>query len=294
MIIANHCHVWPYRYSSDRSIDALVEDLKRFNIDGAVVFAPIPPFKDNIRDYFIDSNQNKWLVNEVKKYDKLLIPWCTIDIDGDPISDVDEAYSLGCRGFKMHPQMQGFRPNEERMFPIYERIEDTGLPVLFHAGYHGPKPWDTLPRYFDEVAQHFPKLKIVIEHMAMPFYDESVIVAVHRKNVYLGLTRMIRVDSLYDLEIKKDSGNVRLMILEDGEEVFLPQSIYLDPNKLEDYVKTVGSDKFIWGLDWPYSRRPDVYIEVIDSLDLSYIDKNNILGNNILRLSGVKKIIAEY
>jgi len=78
------------------------------------------------------------------------------------------------------------------------------------------------------------------------------------------------------------------MILEDdGSEVFLPQSLYLHPKKLEDYIRTIGSDKFIWGLDWPYSRRPDVYIEVIDKLNISYIDKVRILGRNILRLSGM-------
>lgn len=294
MIIANHCHVWPYEYSPERSIKALVKDLIKFHIDGAVVYPPIPPFKDDIKKYFIDGNQNKWIIQEVKKFDKILIPWCTIDINDDPLSEIEEAYSLGCRGFKMHPQSQGFKPNEEKMFPIYEKIEDIGLPILFHAGYHGPKPWITLPRYFDEVAQIFPKLKIIIEHMGMPFYDESVIVAVHRKNVYLGLTRMIRVDSLYKLRIKEDIGNIRMMILEDGDEIFLPQSVYLDPNKLEDYIKNIGSDKFIWGLDWPYSRRPDIYIEVINSLQLSYIAKNNILGENILKLSGVKRLVAEY
>ena len=105
---------------------------------------------------------------------------------------------------------------------------------------------------------------------------------------------MIRVDSLYKLRIKEDVGNIRMMILEDGDEKFLPQSVYLDLNKLEDYIKNIGSDKFIWGLDWPYSRRPDIYIEVINSLQLSYIAKNNILGENILKLSGVKRLVAEY
>jgi len=287
MIIANHCHIWPEKHSLDKSIKELVKDLKRYYIDGAVVYPPIPPFSNDISRYFPEGNQNKWITRIVEGYDMILIPWCTIDINNDPIAQIEEAHSLGCKGFKMHPQHQGFIPNSEKMFSIYEKISDLGLPILFHAGYHSPRPWDTLPRYFDDVSREFPKLKIIIEHMGMPFYDEAIVVAIHRKNVYLGLTRMIRIDGLFRLKIK-EGGDIRLMILEDdGSEVFLPQSLYLHPKKLEDYIRTIGSDKFIWGLDWPYSRRPDVYIEVIDKLNISYIDKVRILGRNILRLSGM-------
>lgn len=47
---------------------------------------------------------------------------------------VDE---FGVRGFKFHPSMQDFEPNDRRFYPIYEAIVEAGVPTLFHTGQTG-------------------------------------------------------------------------------------------------------------------------------------------------------------
>ncbi len=44
----------------------------------------------------------------------------------------------GVRGFKFHPSLQGFEPNDRRFFPIYEAIAAAGVPALFHTGQTSP------------------------------------------------------------------------------------------------------------------------------------------------------------
>ena len=40
-------------------------------------------------------------------------------------------------GFKFHPNLQAFFPNDRAAYPLYEVIAEAGLPALFHTGHSG-------------------------------------------------------------------------------------------------------------------------------------------------------------
>ena len=40
-------------------------------------------------------------------------------------------------GFKFHPTMQGFFPNDRMAYPLYEVIAEHKLPAIFHSGHSG-------------------------------------------------------------------------------------------------------------------------------------------------------------
>ena len=46
----------------------------------------------------------------------------------------DAIEQLGLRGLKVHPSAQGFRPDDPRCFPLWERCAELGVPVLAHCG----------------------------------------------------------------------------------------------------------------------------------------------------------------
>jgi len=54
---------------------------------------------------------------------------------------VDEAKRLVktglFRGFKLHPPLQQFAPNDRRAYPFYEVMAENKLPVIFHTGHSG-------------------------------------------------------------------------------------------------------------------------------------------------------------
>src|SRR5579862_9641807 len=64
----------------------------------------------------------------------VLIPFGSVDPLRGPAA-VAQARSLvtehGARGFKFHPSMQGFAPNDPQFYPLYEEIESLGVPALF-------------------------------------------------------------------------------------------------------------------------------------------------------------------
>jgi uncharacterized protein len=104
----------------------------------------------------------------------------------------------GVRGFKFHPSMQAFEPNDRRFYPIYDAITAAGVPALFHTGQtgmgsglpggHGIKLRYSDPMLLDDVAADFPDLTIVLAHPAVPWVDAQIAIAAHKSNVYIDLS----------------------------------------------------------------------------------------------------------
>jgi predicted TIM-barrel fold metal-dependent hydrolase len=95
---------------------------------------------------------------------------------------------LGLRGLKLAPGIQEFYPNDPALYPLYEKAQELGIPILFHAGM----TWEPRakaeygrPIYFEDVAYDFPELKIVLAHLAWPWVVEAVALALKYPNVYL-------------------------------------------------------------------------------------------------------------
>jgi predicted TIM-barrel fold metal-dependent hydrolase len=105
---------------------------------------------------------------------------------------------FGVKGFKFHPSMQGFEPNDRRFYPIYEALVDARVPALFHTGQtgigaglpggHGIKLRYSDPMLLDDVAADFPDLTIVLAHPSVPWVDSQIAIATHKSNVYIDLS----------------------------------------------------------------------------------------------------------
>jgi predicted TIM-barrel fold metal-dependent hydrolase len=109
----------------------------------------------------------------------------------------------GMKGLKWHPD-QGYYPNSPEAYAMLKVAEELQVPLLTHTG---PLPTGAAlgpamrakyaqPALLDEVAQDFPKLKIIAAHMGNHFaWREWVAVARCRPNVYgdLALWQLLAV-----------------------------------------------------------------------------------------------------
>jgi uncharacterized protein len=131
----------------------------------------------------------------------VLIPFASID----PARGVDGVRAAkrliaehGVRGFKFHPNLQAFFPNDRAAYPLYEVIAEAGLPALFHTGHSGIgsgvpggggiRLKYSNPLHVDDVAADFPDLKIVLAHPSFPWQDEAISVCLHKPNVWIDLS----------------------------------------------------------------------------------------------------------
>jgi uncharacterized protein len=144
---------------------------------------------------------NEQIAEAAARHSDALIPFASID-PARGKAGVLEARRLvaehGVRGFKFHPSLQAFRPDDLAAYPLYEAISDLGVPALFHSGQTGigaGMPGGagirlkySNPIYLDDVAADFPDLTIIIAHPSFPWQDEALAVATHKPNVYIDLS----------------------------------------------------------------------------------------------------------
>jgi uncharacterized protein len=102
------------------------------------------------------------------------------------------------KGFKFHPTVQGFFPNDRMAYGLYEVIAEHKLPAIFHSGHSGigtGMPGGgglrlkySNPIHIDDVAVDFPDMTIIIAHPSWPWQDEALSVCLHKPNVFIDLS----------------------------------------------------------------------------------------------------------
>ena len=98
------------------------------------------------------------------------------------------------KGFKFHPTVQGFFPNDRMAYDLYEVIAGHKLAGdlsqrpfrhrLGMPGGGGMRLKYSNPIHVDDVAVDFPDMTIIIAHPSWPWQDEALSVCRHKLNVF--------------------------------------------------------------------------------------------------------------
>ena len=209
---------------------------------------------------------NEEMAELAAQHSDILIPFASID-PAKGKTGAREARRLiehyGVRGFKFHPTMQGFYPNDRSAYVLYEVIAEAKLPALFHTGQTGVgagmpggmgmRLKYSNPMYVDDVAADFPDMPIVLAHPSFPWQEEALAVATHKPNVYIDL-----------------SG-------------WSPKYF---PPILVRYANTLLKDRVLFGSDWP-AIMPDRWLADFEKLDIKPDVRPLILKENARRLLGM-------
>jgi len=141
------------------------------------------------------------IADEASEHADVLIPFGSVDPHAGQAAIIRARRLVtehGVRGFKFHPSLQAFQPNDIRYYPLYEAITELGLPALFHTGQtgigaglpggRGIKLRYSDPMLLDDVAADFPELTMVLAHPSVPWQDAAISIATHKANVYIDLS----------------------------------------------------------------------------------------------------------
>jgi predicted TIM-barrel fold metal-dependent hydrolase len=147
-----------------------------------------------------DPIPNEEIAEAAREHADVLIPFASIDPARRDAAERARrlAADHGVRGFKFHPNLQEFFPNDRAAYPLYEAIAEAGVPALFHSGHSGIgtgvpgggglKLKYSNPLCLDDVAADLPELTIVIAHPSFPWQDEAISVCLHKENVFIDLS----------------------------------------------------------------------------------------------------------
>jgi predicted TIM-barrel fold metal-dependent hydrolase len=169
----------------------------------------------------------------------------------------------GVRGFKFHPSLQAFEPNDPRHYPLYEELQSLGVPALFHTGQtgigaglpggRGIKLRRSDPMLLDDVAADFPGLTIIMAHPSVPWQDAAISVATHKANVYIDLSGW-------------------------SPKYFPPQLVHA--------ANTLLRTKVLFGSDYPLLR-PERWLRDFEGLDIKPEVRPLIMKHNAVRALGL-------
>ncbi len=198
----------------------------------------------------------------------VLIPFASID-PWKGKAGAREARRLiadhGIKGFKFHPNMQAFFPNDRHAYPLYEAIAEAGLPALFHTGQSGIGMGQRAgggirlkysnPMCVDDVAVDFPDMPIVLAHPSAPWQDEAIAVAMHKPQVYIDLSGW-------------------------SPKYFPPTLVH--------HANTLLKEKVLFGSDFPFIT-PERWLADFEQAGFRDEVKPLILKENAMRLLGLGK-----
>ena len=204
------------------------------------------------------------IIDRAAEHADILLPFASVDPHGpSAVAQVEALARRGARGFKFHPSLQAFEPNDRRYYPIYAALEQLGLPTVFHtgqtgigaglAGGRGIKLRYSDPMLLDDVAADFPGLTVVLGHPSVPWQDSAISMATHKANVFIDL-----------------SG-------------WLPKYF---PEQLVRAANGVLRDKVMFGSDYPVIS-PDRWIASFDDLDVKPEVRPLILKETATRVLGL-------
>jgi predicted TIM-barrel fold metal-dependent hydrolase len=144
---------------------------------------------------------NERIAEAAARHNDVLIPFGSVDPHQGQAA-VDRARHLvevcGVRGFKFHPSLQAFSPDDPTLRPLWGAIEELGVPALFHTGQNGIgaglpggrgiKLRYSNPLLLDDIAADFPGLTVIMAHPSVPWQAEAISMATHKANVYIDLS----------------------------------------------------------------------------------------------------------
>jgi len=205
MIVDVHSHAWQYpqhftdgfraqarRARAGMEVDLTVryEDYQRASVPGVrtVVFGG----KARLSGVWVD---DRYVAEYVAARPDALIGFLSVDPTQEGWQrELEEGHKgLGLRGIKLLPMYAGFRPDDERLDPLWRYADRHRLPVLLHTGttFVSQAPLEcTLPRHLDPVATRFPEVRLILAHLGHPYEGECVAVIRKHPNAYADLSAL--------------------------------------------------------------------------------------------------------
>ena len=131
------------------------------------------------------------------------------------MEETDWILQNGLKGIKMHPDSQQFCIDDERLFPVYDLLQDK-IPVMLHMG--DPRYPYSHPARLRRVLELFPQLDVVAAHFGGYSMYKTAYELLHDKNC------------VFDVSSS-------LMFMPEGEG--------------EKYIRAYGPERMLFGTDFP-------------------------------------------
>lgn len=238
---------------ADASVDRLLQDMNKNNIDKAFVCA------------VNGAVTNEYLSKVVREHSSRIVGFAWIDNPLDKTKSVETLETavneLGLRGLKLHPGIQNFSPADPRIYPLISKAAELNVPIFIHMA---PWPLGTFdnhkPEHIDTLKKNVPNATIIVGHMAWQRFMDLLIL-VWEPGIYVETSGgLSMIADLYGVDFA------------------------------ERLIRRLGVDKVVFGSDWmgSSSRMTKENMDIINKMSLTREEKEKILGENIRKVLEAK------
>ncbi len=257
----------------DATGDRLIQAMDAAGVDMSCIFAHDTELALGKTDVPIEE-QNRLIAQAAENSPDRLISFFAIDPRWENAVDMFSRAieEWGMKGLKFLPT-SGFYPNHESFYPLYEKCVEYGVPLITHTGSE-PAPLKARfarPLYIDDVAADFPGLPIIMAHAAHQLWEEALLVASAKPNIYFDI-------SGWQIVFSRD-----------------PSEFY---RWLRHLLDAVGPWRVFFGTDGPYLNvlcPLDTWVKALEEPDLSSCPEVSfsrqeidvVMGNGFARLMGL-------
>lgn len=233
MIIDSHNHMGK-RKGVDFPAQSMIEWMDKAGVDACLVTSQV----EAINNDYIAEMQLKF-ENRIFGY-AVVNPWDYIAEE-----ELERCFrDLNLYGLKLNPLRHGFALDRHSIVdPLFEICERYDKPILVH----GQSDMFNMPGKFDEMAETFPNVKIILAHIGEPdAIDAAIRVVNRRENVYV------------------DTAGIQL-------------------STLKRAVNEIDPNKILMGTDAPWGDF-NLSIELVEKATEDEEIRQKILGKNAARL----------
>jgi len=263
MVIDFHNHLSPKGSPYRLEAEVYLEAMDEAGVDRVVILGKdYGEAADRRNDNLDDADTAEF----VKAHPDRFIGFTAVHPDRDSAINIDRieraVHEFGLRGVKLNPA-SGFYPNDRRLYPVYEKITELGIPLVIHMGIKPPSEQSRLkychPIYIDDIAVDFPDMRIVIAHGAYPWVEDLVMAALYAPNVSVDISTLNQIEDAL------------------GYPVVLPT--------LKTLCRALGAGRVLFGSDGIFNFEP--LIAAVRQADfLTDSDRELILYKNALKVLG--------
>lgn len=225
------------------TVQSLKQEMAADGVDLSVMLsiATNPRQMQKVNDFAIAANR-----------EESIVAFGSVHPDApNALEELERIHAAGLKGVKLHPEYQSFYADDPRMKPIYKKISQLGLIVVFHAG----EDFGFAPPYHNMPSQMLGALR----------WLDTQVVAAHWGGSGCGKEVL---DQLCGLDIWFDTSFAYGVMPK-----YLAQAI----------VEKHTPDRLLFGSDMPW-HRPSWELRLLNSLDMSETDRQKIFHGNAEKL----------
>lgn len=180
-----HTHLGLDEDGMSQTLDELIAHLDAHDVAKAVTFPLHDP--DRGENYTVPNDR---VLEWAAASNGRVIPFCRLNLTGDPLAEARRAIAAGARGIKLHPRAQAFSVDDERLTPVFEIAAEHRLPILIHAGRGMPPIGEALAT----AAERNPDATLILAHAAIVDQDRIASLVAGRPNVVFDASAWSPID----------------------------------------------------------------------------------------------------